>query len=308
MTDWEDESTEEESSFITMADMMVGLLLVFIILLTYYVLTSQQAINAAERVSKTEQAAVVTRGIVLNRIRDRIDDDRIEFDATTGTIRFSENVLTFKSGDYEIPERARPSLLDMAEAMAEALPCLSYLDDIEQTLDCSWLQEDFLDQNWFDRNLGSLQEFRPPEQPPLIWIDGVFVEGHTDCQPVRGKGDFGNWELGAQRAAQTYLLMTAQNPQLGRIFSKDPFNPETMAGAHRILGVASYADRRPARDFGKRTYPADPRLSSNFTEACQDLVRNEVARDGKSPPPQNTRNRRIDIRIVMGWTTQAEQR
>lgn len=306
MRDWEDTVEEEESSFVSMADMMVGLLLIFIILLTYYVLTSQQAINAAERVSKTEQAAVVARGIVLNRIKDQVDDDRIEFDETTGTIRFSENVLSFTSGDYEIPADAKPALRHMADALAETLPCLSHIENASR-LDCSWLRQAFEDQTMFDRDLGEISDFRPADDEPLLWIDGVFVEGHTDCTPFRSSsgGDFGNWVLGSQRAAQTYLFLTDHNSALGRIFSKNPFESSTAVEAHRVLGVASYADRRPARDFDQKAYPPDPRLEDDFTESCEALALEEAQalRDGKAP--QNRRNRRIDIRIVMGWTAQA---
>jgi chemotaxis protein MotB len=306
MSEWDNQREEEESSFVSMADMMVGLLLIFIILLTYYVLTSQQAIQEAERVSKTEQAAVVTRGIILDRIRERIDDDRVEFDEATGTIRFSEEVLTFEPGDYSIPAEAAPVLDNLANALAETLPCLAYIDNPSE-LDCSWLLAAFRDQDLFERDLGDLRQFRTDGQPPLLWIDGVFVEGHTDCTLFRraASPDFENWVLGARRAGQTYLFLTTANDRLGQIFSKNPHDRSTGFDAHRILGVASYADRRPAQDFNDFDYPPDPRLSSTPREACQALAQIERAALAGDPMPQNRRNRRIDIRIVMGWTAQS---
>jgi len=289
-----------------MADMMVGLLLIFIILLTYYVLTSQQTIEKADRISKTEQAAVVARGIVLDRIRERVDNDRVEFDQATGTIRFSEEVLTFDPGDYSIPQEAIPVLANLADALAEALPCLAYIRH-HSGLDCSWLLEEFLKQDLFDRDIGDLHQFRPKNAPPLLWIDGVFIEGHTDCTLSRrvADPDFENWVLGARRAGQTYLFLTAENPLLGQIFSKNPHDQSTGFGAHRVLGVASYADRRPAQDFDNQQYPReDPRLSADHRAKCLELAQLERTSSAEGPMPQNRRNRRIDIRIVMGWTAQ----
>lgn len=306
MSQWEDSAAEEESSFVSMADMMVGLLLIFIILLTYYVLQSRKAVEEAETVSRVEQAAREARGLVLNQIRDRVDDDRIEFDAATGTIRFSEDVLTFASGDDTIPTSAEPVLQTMADALAETLPCLAFLDAPRAALDCSWIESQFSELRVDGRRLGDLGQFRNLDAP-LIWIDGVYIEGHTDCTQFRGDADgFNNWVLGARRAGRTYLTMTGHNSDLGRIFSKSPFDVDTDQDAHRVLGVASYADRRPARDFDADDYPADPRLREDAASACQGQLNDERNRPDQAPLTQNERNRRIDIRISMGWTTEAE--
>ena len=304
MSRWDNHPAEEESSFISMADMMVGLLLIFIILLTYFVLQSREDIAAAEQVKKTERAAVEARGIVLDKIRERIDNENIEFDNTTGTIRFSEQVLTFRSGAFDIPDGALDVLSDLALALRETLPCLSHLAaPSEIGLDCSWLEQEFSSGRVQQLDLGTLSQYRPDNAPPLIWIDGVFIEGHTDCTLFNdAEPDFRNWVLGAQRAAKTYLYLTDLQPELGQIFSKDPGSPLTAASAYRILGVASYADRRPAREFGRAEYPEDHRNEPNPRQACERLDRMERLA-GPGDKPQNRLNRRIDIRIVMGWTS-----
>lgn len=303
MSQWEETGAEEESSYISMADMMVGLLLIFIILLTYYVLQSRKTVEEAEAVRRVEQAATAARGLVLDRIRARIDDDRIEFDTATGTIRFSEDVLTFSSGDDTIPQSAEMVLAAMADALAETIPCLAYLEGHNPVGNCEWIEAQFSDLKVNGRRLGPLEQFRGPDSQ-LIWIDGVYIEGHTDCAQFRGDADgFGNWILGARRAGRTYLHMTAHNSDLGRIFSKNPIGGEMRRDAHRVLGVASYADRRPARDFETGAYPDDPLLSEDFTSACQQQLILERGRASDAPVAQSERNRRIDIRISMGWTT-----
>jgi chemotaxis protein MotB len=301
MSGWDSDSEEEESSFISMTDMMVGLLLIFIILTTFFALQARNVIEAAARVSKVEQAAVVARGILFQRIQDQLDDDRIEFDAATGTIRFSDDVLRFETSSDVIPESSYEILELLADALAESVPCLAHIDTtgINQDLqpDCTWLEEDFLVQEYFDRDLGRLADYRPDSengQPPLIWIDAVYIEGHTDCVPFgRREPDFGNWQLGASRASRTLLFLLDHNEALGRIFSKNPEQRGQARDAQRVFGVASYADRRPAHAIGSNMYPDDPRRSDDWQIEC-------AAQDRSN----QERNRRIDIRIVMGWTAQ----
>jgi len=301
MSGWESESEEEESSFISMTDMMVGLLLIFIILTTYFALQAQNMIDAADRISKVEQAAVVARGILFQRIRDQLADERIESDPVTGTIRFSDDVLRFETSSDVIPESSFEILEVLADALAESVPCLAHMDTYgsEEILepDCTWLEEGFLAQERFERSLGNLADYRPIDDanaPPLIWIDAVYIEGHTDCIPFgRREPDFGNWQLGASRASRTLLFLLGHNDALGRIFSKNPELRGQARHAQRVFGVASYADRRPAHVIGSNVYPDDPRRSEGWETQCsaQDRLDQE-------------RNRRIDIRIVMGWTAQ----
>jgi|TARA_R110000744_G_scaffold61821_7_gene127703 hypothetical protein len=302
MTGWgEQGQEEEESSFISMTDMMVGLLLIFIILTTFFALQAHAVIESAARVSKVEQAAVVARGILFDRVQELLDDDRIQFDETTGTIRFSDDVLRFGTGSDVIPPTSFEVLRQLADALAASVPCLAHIDAPEgvsaPSIDCSWLEIDFAAQDLFDRDLGRLADYRPPadeDSPPLIWIDAVFIEGHTDCVPFgRAEPDFGNWQLGASRAGRTILFLLEHNRVLGWIFSKNPDVPEQARDAQRVLGVASYADRRPAHSIGVNAYPDDARRSEDWQSRCGALDREAL-----------NRNRRIDIRIVMGWTAQ----
>jgi chemotaxis protein MotB len=64
----------------------------------------------------------------------------------------------------------------------------------------------------------------------------ISISGHTDAKPYAGTGDFGNWELSANRAnAARRALVAGSYPdqQVARVvgfassslFDKDPFNP-----------------------------------------------------------------------------------
>ncbi|MDY0832112.1 MULTISPECIES: flagellar motor protein MotB [unclassified Pseudomonas] len=65
----------------------------------------------------------------------------------------------------------------------------------------------------------------------------ISISGHTDAKPYAGQGDFGNWELSANRANAARRALVAgsyPDPQVARVVGfassqlfdpKDPFNP-----------------------------------------------------------------------------------
>jgi len=65
----------------------------------------------------------------------------------------------------------------------------------------------------------------------------ISISGHTDAKPYAGQGDFGNWELSANRANAARRALVAgsyPDPQVARVVgfassqlfdAKDPFNP-----------------------------------------------------------------------------------
>jgi len=65
----------------------------------------------------------------------------------------------------------------------------------------------------------------------------ISISGHTDAKPYSGTGDFGNWELSANRANAARRALVAggyPDPQVARVVGfassalfdrKDPFNP-----------------------------------------------------------------------------------
>ena len=65
----------------------------------------------------------------------------------------------------------------------------------------------------------------------------ISISGHTDAKPYAGQGDFGNWELSANRANAARRALVAgsyPDPQVARVVGfassqlfdpKDPYNP-----------------------------------------------------------------------------------
>jgi len=97
--------------------------------------------------------------------------------------------------------------------------------------------------------------------PENIFVEAVFIEGHTDNIPVTAvlpDGSTSNLELSARRATNTYQQIVKERPMLMEF--KNPFGQQA-------LSVAAYGDQRP--------------IANNLT------------------PQGREDNRRIDIRLVM---------
>src|SRR3546814_1365260 len=106
-----------ESYFMSMTDMMVGLLLIFIILLAYFALNLQ---------SKTEEltGANRTRAEILNDLQQSLKDKglQVEIDTKTGVLRLPDDVL-FDKGRWELSDRGQAAINKVASALVEVLPC-----------------------------------------------------------------------------------------------------------------------------------------------------------------------------------------
>ncbi|MOA15589.1 Motility protein B [compost metagenome] len=95
----------------------------------------------------------------------------------------------------------------------------------------------------------------------------ISISGHTDAKPYAGSGDFGNWELSANRAnAARRALVAGGYPegQIARVVGyassvlfdgKDPLNPVnrridiivlTRKAQHRIEGQDGGGETKPA--------------------------------------------------------------
>lgn len=97
--------------------------------------------------------------------------------------------------------------------------------------------------------------------PENIFVEAVFIEGHTDNIPVTATlpdGSTSNLELSARRATNTYQQIVKEQPMLKEF--KNPFGQQA-------LSVAAYGEQRP--------------IANNLT------------------PQGRDDNRRIDIRLVM---------
>lgn len=197
---------EEESYFISMSDMMVGLLFVFLILLLYFALQFQQK-------SKALTDAGETRAAILRQIKSKLDQQHIDvkIDTATGVLRLPAAIL-FAKGDYHLSAEGQRSVALVARAMADVLPCYTFP---RPARGCS----------------GSPHS-----------IDAIFVEGHTDTDPYSGPPPVtDNLGLSAMRANETFRAIVQAAPSLPTMRNLPVGDIESSP----VLSVSGYGAFRP---------------------------------------------------------------
>jgi flagellar motor protein MotB len=201
------ESTEE-SYYVSITDMLIGLLFLFIIMLMYFAL---QLRTTTEQLITAEQ----TRNELLEKIatylRDR--DVQAEVDYSAGVLRLPDEIL-FEKGRDAPKAQGEAALKILADGLALNLPCYSFQAAPRPTT-CD-------------------------DTPHHV--EAIFIEGHTDSDPISPSARLrDNWDLSAARASTTYRILTTARADLSGFLSEDP----AKGGARQLFSVAGYADQRP---------------------------------------------------------------
>jgi flagellar motor protein MotB len=236
-----------EGYFASASDLMVGILFVFLLMLTVFALNfrdaenevevqakkakEQEAIAAAQRMQNDKLRQLLRETVVrLERdIEDRTAarnrllkalkhslEDRgvsVSIDEKSGILRLPEELL-FKVRESFIPEEKRPALKELSEVLAEILPCYS-------------------------ANQGRFISCEPGGGSIL---EAVLIEGHADTQGYRNllpqASETLNDRLSTERALNVFEALWA-NPSLAALH-----NAESLP----LLGVSGYGSRRPLPD------------------------------------------------------------
>lgn len=263
LTDNADAHNEEgDNYFVSMTDMMVGILFIFIIMLMVFALNFRQKTDEQE--NKLEIAEEVTRQIeelqtrinqefaVLNeadaarrRLLERIKNDlkerglSVEIDEANGVLRLTENAVHFAPDRSDLDSAAKINVQKIARALLDTLPPFAYCTEGRQ---CS-------------------EDFDPNR------VETVFIEGHTD---VTG-GDDRNWQLSTERAVNTYRTIIGTAPSLRALRNTEN---------HEILSVSGYSSTRPvANGQSSEAYALNRRIDLRFVmEANQRKRLSEVSR------------------------------
>ncbi|ESQ74515.1 OmpA family protein [Asticcacaulis sp. AC402] len=210
------EHVEEENYFVSMTDMMVGLVFIFIILMMYYAL---QFRKEADR--RTE--AKDERTQILTRLKDEIEksDPKLQVIILpeSGILRLPASSL-FDSGEDALTPSGRTTAEYLAEALYKVIPC--YTNQVQRSPDCSPGSE-------------------------KIKIEALFIEGHTDTTPFAGRpGISNNLELSVKRASNTYARLTSVEPELENLKSGTSSHAVPGTSGQTVLSISGYGDKRPA--------------------------------------------------------------
>lgn len=201
-------TAEEESYFVSLNDLLVGMLFVFIILLMIFALNYQKE---EQRLNELLEGRENQRTGLLGRFEEGLNaaGTPVEINEKTGELYLGDSVV-FDSGLAELKPEGRKHLRAIAKMLARDLPCYGGPSG-RASFNCS------------------------DDAKPIL--EAVYVEGHTDSQPIHNNQYRNNWELSSARALTAYQFMTEAEPSLQRIR-----NASEVAS---LFGVSAYADKRP---------------------------------------------------------------
>jgi chemotaxis protein MotB len=199
---------QEESYYISIADMLVGLLFLFIIMLMYSALqlrTTTQDLATAED----------TRNDLLRRIATYMREHNVsaEADVAVGVLRLPDEIL-FEKGRDEPKADGEASLRILADALSINLPCYAF-EVAPRPVACGDIRHN---------------------------VEAIFIEGHTDSDPIAPTARIrDNWDLSSSRASNTFRILNAYQPALAGFLNA----PAGENDSRPLMSVAGYADQRP---------------------------------------------------------------
>lgn len=203
---------DQESYFVSMSDMLVGLLFIFIVLLAYFALTFRETTAALTGANETRKEILLK---LKERIEKKLPGLIVQIDSETGVLRLPDSIL-FESGAFEVSKGGKEAIAVVAGELLAVLPC--YTHSVEGGPKCQ----------------GQMAQHK---------IDALLIEGHTDTDRLSGGGPLqDNLDLSALRATRTFKAITQSQPGLEMLVNRA--GSETVP----ILGVAGYGELRPVPD------------------------------------------------------------
>jgi chemotaxis protein MotB len=257
-----------EGYFASVSDLMVGILFVFLLMLSVFALNFRVAEHdqevsrarfdiekaradrgrelleqAAAQLQQDIEASSNARDRLLATLETTLSQRGIQVwvDRQAGILHLPGDLL-FDTLSATLGPRQRDSVGVVANALARILPCFTPITDRTQ---CG-----------------------PPNLPVL---ETVLVEGHTDRRPIGipGTGFRDNDQLSTERALAVFAELRRAQPSLDALRNAD--------GSYPLLGVSGFGDRRPLPQ------------AQGSTEAEYGL------------------NRRIDLRFLLARTAELER-
>ena len=230
------ESEEGENYFVSMTDMMVGVLFIFIIMLMVF------ALDYRTKTDVQEDAVEVAREVArkLKELRAQVSDEitsldeaqrkrrqllkdietqlraqglNVQVDEANGVLRLTEDAVRFDASSSALLDRALLNVGKIAKVLDHVLPDYTACRLLEKKTVCR-------------EGLGAT-------------VETVFIEGHTD---VTGIDDI-NWQLSTERAVNTYREIVSGAPQLRQLRNQRQ---------EEIISVSGYSSTRPIDQANNR--------------------------------------------------------
>jgi flagellar motor protein MotB len=222
-----------DNYYISLSDLMVGLLFIFLILLTYFALESRVYEQENEWLKKLKVSAEGDRSVLvqaamqnqhleqrlhgleeqltntdqlradlLRRVRSELIQRgvAVETDEERGVLRLPQDML-FDAGSATLRARGIEALHQVAEVLQGAVTDPALADRLES----------------------------------------IYIEGHTDNLPIRTSQYRDNLSLSAARAMNTYQTLVQFAPELPSLANSQN---------QPLFGISGYGDLRPIGDNG----------------------------------------------------------
>jgi chemotaxis protein MotB len=247
-----------EGYFASVSDLMVGILFVFLLMLTVFALNYRVAEHdlevgrarfdsekaradrvrdlleqAAVQLQQDIEASTSARDRLLTTLQTILSQRGIEVwvDRQAGILHLPGDLL-FETLSATLGPRQRDSVGILATALARILPCFTPITDRTR---CD-----------------------PPNLPVL---ETVLIEGHTDRRPIgaAGTGFRDNDQLSTERALAVFAELRRAQPSLDALRNAD--------GSYPLLGVSGFGDRRPlpqAQGSAEADYGLNRRIDLRF--------------------------------------------
>ena len=226
----------EESYFVSMTDIMVGLLFIFVIMLMAFGLMLKHAqvnTDATQRALKDvvkSTSRELTQIQEVDGIRDRmLDEIRRRLHAAgvrvsveeNGVLRLPDEIL-FPKDEYRLSAEGIDAIKHLARALDAILPCYARPAASTQSRDCR------------------------PAIPDTVHLEAIFIEGHTD----KDGDDSNNWLLSARRAISTFIKL-----------DESLLVANTLQNANRqpLFSISGYGRHRPVNPGDTREAKAQNR-------------------------------------------------
>jgi chemotaxis protein MotB len=260
---------DEESYFVSMTDLLVGMLFIFIILLMSFALNLRQQEARFDRTTEQLTEADKARRVMLESIKQSMEryGVKVMVDPENGVLRLPEELL-FRRGEFLLTDAGKAALARLASSMEAVLPCYAKGPAVtEPRSSCAHVHGGRL--------------------------EAVFIEGHTDDRAitgVMGNGIGSNWELSARRAIETLkALAPLQNRSLCDMRDQRSLACLVNDRNQQLLGVSGYAEFRPVvEEASESARAANRRIDLRFLMATpNDRELKEIqesVQKGKSAP------------------------